>query len=145
MDEPRLLTGEDGADLGLEQAKLTCVDGTGEIDRDTDLTDTFADDACKVETVPHVTAVGACPTVVGRNGLRPGATQQLPPVNARRLRGLQAAGDSGRQLSSQLRSLPARRRSASRSMISSFRRCSGTAKCLSGRRRSYRIICGRRQ
>jgi len=66
MDEPWLLTGEDGADLGLEQAKLTCVDGTGEIDRDTDLTDTFADDACKVETVPHVTAVGACPTVVGR-------------------------------------------------------------------------------
>jgi integrase len=26
-----------------------------------------------------------------------------------------------------------------------FRRCSRTAKCLSGRRRSYRIICDRRQ
>jgi hypothetical protein len=44
-------------DLGLEQAKLTGMHGAGAVDRDTDLTDTFADDAWQVETVPHMTAV----------------------------------------------------------------------------------------
>src|SRR5580700_7046170 len=34
-------------------------------------------------------AVGTGPTVVSRNGLRPGATQQLPPVDARGLSRLQ--------------------------------------------------------
>jgi hypothetical protein len=50
MDEPRLLAREDGADLGLESPKLTCVDGAGAVNRDTDLTDTFADNAWQVET-----------------------------------------------------------------------------------------------
>ena len=68
MDEPRLLTSEDGAYLGLEQAKLAGVDGEGAVNRDTNLTDTFADDTWQVETVPNMAAVGTGPTVVSRYG-----------------------------------------------------------------------------
>jgi hypothetical protein len=69
MDEPRLLSGKDGAYLRLEQAQLAIIDGAGAIDGDADFSDTFRDHARQVKTCPDMATVGTGPAIVGWNRL----------------------------------------------------------------------------
>ena len=64
MDETRLLTGKDRADLCLEETELAGVDRSGAVDGNHNLANTFRDEAGQVESVPDVATVGTCPAVI---------------------------------------------------------------------------------
>jgi hypothetical protein len=91
VDQARLLAGKYGANLCLEEPKESVIDRARAIDGDTDLTDTFTDNAWKVKTCPDVATVGAGAAIVRWNRLRPCAPQQLAPVQVRSLGRLDSA------------------------------------------------------